>query len=86
MLNDPEFKQYNYFNGEKENPYVEVNGFVLNFENPRSLFWYYEEFHFKMDGKEDFKRFMENLIHDKLSEYLRSDYDLWELYFKNSIK
>lgn len=77
---------YNYFKGEKENLYLSKGKLELDFQNPKSLFWYYEKFHFCYESTVDFKSYMENLIHNKLSEYIRSDYDLWKLYFENSVK
>lgn len=81
-----EYSDYNYYKGEAKNPYIEKDGSVLDFSNPKSLFWYYEQYHFVAGKKKDFKPFIENLIRNKLSEYHRSDYELWEMYFTNSIK
>lgn len=83
-----EYQFYKYYNGEEENPYWDKEGSQLDFQNPKSLFWHYER-HFFLSGnnnEEEYKIFIENLIRNKLSEYTRSDYYLWELYFKNTIK
>ena len=81
-----EFVTFNYFNGEKVNPYLKSDKAELDFLNPKSLFWYYENHYYKYCNNEDFKGFIENLLHNKLSEYTRSDFDLWELYFNNKVK
>lgn len=86
-MKENEFSQYNYYKGETENPYVEKDGTVLDFHNPKSLFWYYEfNFHQSRNERDNFEHFIENLIHNKLSEYTRSNYKLWEMYFNNAIK
>ena len=49
----------------------------------------YEKNHFvgeRNGDNEDYKNFIENLIHNKLSEYHRSDYELWQMYFENAVK
>lgn len=89
FFNESDYLIYKYFNGEDENPYKLENDYELNFINPKSLFWYYEKSHYlskKNGSKTDYKIFIENLIHNKLSEYYRSDYELWQMYFENAVK
>lgn len=89
FFSESEYSIYKYFNGEEENPYKLENDFELSFLNPKSLFWHYEKNHFvgeRNGDNEDYKNFIENLIHNKLSEYHRSDYELWQMYFENAVK
>ncbi len=82
-----EYSAYKYYNGETENPYSRKDENQLDFLNPKSLFWYYEKgFHCSKTESDDVRSFIENLIHNRLSEYIRSDYDLWEMYFSNAVK
>ena len=89
FFSESEYSIYKYFNGEEENPYKLENDFELSFLNPKSLFWHYEKNHFvgeRNGDNEDYKNFIENLIHNKLSDYHRSDYELWQMYFENAVK
>lgn len=82
-----EFSQYNYYKGEAENPFVIKGESVLDFDNPKSLFWDYEcNFHQSEREKGNFEHYIENLIHNKLREYTKSNYKLWQMYFNNAIK
>lgn len=81
-----DFRNYKYFNGERENPYCNKNENPLNFLNPKALFWHYEAFHYKNSNHQNFMLFIQNLINNKLSEYNRNENELWEMYHRNSTK
>lgn len=78
-------KNYKYYKGEIDNPYCKKGRFQLDLSNPKSLFWYYEK-HFdeSYDEHKDYKKYITNLINNKLSEYCPNTYVLWEMYFNNS--
>lgn len=90
-LEDDALSTYRYYNGERDNPFKK-GPYELDLLNPKSLFWYYEkEYHLSQHNRDstvktDYKHFIENLIHNRLSEYRRSDYDLWAMYFQNTVK
>lgn len=80
-----EFSEYKYYKGEIANPYFK-EGHELDFLNPKSLFWYYEKQFHTSKTENNLHRYIENLIRNKLSEYVRDEYKLWEMYFSNSVK
>lgn len=82
-----DFQDYRYYNGEIENPFCKNGDFVMDFDNPKSLFWYYEKhFNESENDDKDYSKFISNLINNKLSEYNRNEQELWEMYYHNSIK
>ncbi len=73
---------YRYYNYEEENPFINEGDFQLNFSNPKSLFWYYEKHFDEIEDKnKDYKRYISNLINNKLSEYFPDTFCLWQMYF-----
>lgn len=83
-----DFQNYKYYNGEIENPYCNVDENPLNFQNPKALFWHYENhYYYSQDSQhQDLKSFIKHLIDNKLSEYHRNTDELQEMYYNNSIK
>lgn len=81
-----DFSKYKYYHGEKENPYCEKGENPLNFLNPKSLFWYYEEFYHQslFCDYDDYEHFMKNLLNGKLSDIGREEKIVWKMYFENS--
>lgn len=83
-----DFQEYNYYQGEVENPFCEKDENPLNFQNPKALFWHYENhYYFSKDSQhQDLKTYIKYLIDNKLSEYHRNTDELLEMYNSNSIK
>ena len=83
-----DLQNYLYYNGEIENPYCNIDESPLNFQNPKALFWHYENhYYFSQDSQhQDLKSFIKHLIDNKLSEYHRNTDELQEMYYNNSIK